>query len=498
MKRALLVNWDNYPNVASGGVYTWAKSLVENMPGWEFVVFNQLSNPNANARYTVQSNVKQVIQMPIFGTNRYEEYYQDGRPFITKVMATTESVVTRQFLPAYGKLLDNILADDCEPKRLAEAICELHKLMIKYDSKKCFEHHMTWEMFLHRVQSDPLYREMRVREALGNFQALQRSLQVLSIRLPKADLIHCSLAWLPALVAIPPKIEANTPLLVTEHGVAFRELVLYFNAYLYNEPSRIFWTIFSRNVVRTIYTFADTIAPVCHSNEEWEMTLGVEKSKIKVIYNGIDTKKFRPMAVDRKGNRPTVVSVARVSVFKDIVNLIQAIGYVRESVGDIRCLLYGSSTEREYSARCLELVQRLQLGDNFKFMGATKEPEKAYNLADVVAFSSLTEGFPFGVIEAMACGKAVVATDVGGVSEALEGCGLLVRSRSPRDLANAITTLLKDAALRRTLEAAALRRTRTEFSLEKEIGEYSKLYDELTSPIQQGQRSPQTAIVVQR
>ena len=131
-------------------------------------------------------------------------------------------------------------------------------------------------------------------------------------------------------------------------------------------------------------------------------------------------------------------------------------------------------------------------------MGATKTPEKAYNFADVVAFSSLTEGFPFGVIEAMACGKAVVATEVGGVREALEGCGLLVRSRSPHDLANGIVTLLKDDGLRRRFEAAALKRTRAEFSLEKEVQEYSKLYDELTIAGQHPDGLSPREMVVQR
>jgi glycosyltransferase involved in cell wall biosynthesis len=496
MKRALLVNWDNYPNVASGGVYTWAKSLVESMSDWEFVLFNQLSNPNANAKYSVPSNVKQVIELPIFGTNRFEEYYKSDRPFLQRVRATTDSVIKQEFLPLYKEFLERVFADDCDSRRLADLIYSLHKFLTSHDTKKCFEHYLAWEIFLNRIQADPLYREMRLREALGNFHALQRSMQILSVDLPKVDIIHCSLAWLPAMVAIPAKMENNSPLVVTEHGVAFRELVLYYNAYLYNEPSKIFWTVFTRNIVRTIYTFADVITPVCRANEAWEIGLGVDKSKIRVIYNGINIKKFRPMRLSEVERRPTVVSVARVSVFKDIINLIQAINYVRGTVRDIRCLLFGSSTEPEYSSRCMDLVQKLRLEANFKFMGGTNEPEKAYNLADVVAFSSITEGFPFGVIEAMACGKAVVATDVGGVREALEGCGLLVRSRSPRELANGIIKLLKDEPLRKGFEAAALTRIKEEFTLEKEVQQYRELYQQLAPEKADRLRQPAQMVAV--
>ena len=65
-RRVLLVNWDNYPNFPSGGVYVWAKRLVEGVSDWDFVVVNELTNSNVPANYTVPSNVKEVIEIPIF------------------------------------------------------------------------------------------------------------------------------------------------------------------------------------------------------------------------------------------------------------------------------------------------------------------------------------------------------------------------------------------------------------------------------------------------
>src|SRR5882762_3067768 len=69
-RRVLLVNWDNYPNVASGGVYAWAKRLVEGIPDWDFVIINQVTNPNANSSYTLPPNVKSVIDFFFIGTFR--------------------------------------------------------------------------------------------------------------------------------------------------------------------------------------------------------------------------------------------------------------------------------------------------------------------------------------------------------------------------------------------------------------------------------------------
>jgi glycosyltransferase involved in cell wall biosynthesis len=282
------------------------------------------------------------------------------------------------------------------------------------------------------------------------------------------------------MIAISAKMEHGCPIIITEHGVAFRELLLYYNAYLRDEPSNIFWKLFSANVVRAVYSMADVIAPVCYANAKWEEHLGVDMSKIKVIYNGVDTSKFRPIDVKREDTRPTVACIGRVDVFKDIVNLIQSIRHVKNSVPDVQCLIYGASTDLEYSLRCINMVSTLGLQDNVRFMGKVKDPEIAYNSADVVVISSITEGFPFAIIEAMACGKGIVATDVGGIREALEGCGLLVRSSHPQELASAIVRLLQDEKLRSKLGAAALDRVQQGFTIEQSLGQYREQYERLT------------------
>jgi polysaccharide biosynthesis protein PelF len=480
MRRALLVNWDSYPHITSGGVYTWEKGLVENLEGWEFIVFNQLSNPNANADFNVPPQVKKVIGLPIFGTLRVEEYYSNGDSLLSRISRTDQSVIRGTFAPLFSEFVRNVFSDRCEPDELSKLVFELHRFLVRYDFKKCFEDPRTWDVFLDEIRSDPLNSEMTLREALVNFQLIQRSLQVLSVDIPKVDLVHASLAWLPALVGISTKMEHGCPFVITEHGIAFRELMLYYNMFLYNEASKIFWTTFTRNVVRSIYASADMIVPVCRANESWEKHLGADPAKIRVIHNGVDTNRFRPIEVPRH-SRPTVVTASRISVFKDLVAMIQAISIVRSTIPDVLCMVFGESTEPEYSATCLETVRRLGLEDNFRFMGGTKEPEKAYALADVVVFSSITEGFPFAVIEAMACGKPVVATDVGGVSEALSGCGILVRSRNPEALAGGIQKLLADESLRRNLGAKGLEKVRKDFSLKLSIQRYGQVYRELVS-----------------
>jgi glycosyltransferase involved in cell wall biosynthesis len=482
MKKVLLVNWDSYPNVMSGGVYSWEKSLVESMIEYEFTVINLLSNPNVNGSFVVPSHVKRVIDMPLFGSNRYEEFYTEpGRPLLDKIARTNDRVVVKEFLPLYQQFLASIFSNDCDPAELSRIVYWLHKFLLVYDSKKCLEHTLAWEAFLDQLERDPLYRKMTMKEALTAFQIIQRNMQILSLEIPKVDLVHCSLAWFPAMIAVSAKMEHGCPIIITEHGVAFRELLLYYNAYLRDEPSNIFWKLFSANVVRTVYSMADVIAPVCYANAKWEESLGVEPSKIKVIYNGVDTSRFRPLEVKRQDARPTVACIGRVDVFKDIVNLIQSIRYVKDTLPDVQCLIYGASTDLEYSLRCINMVSTLGLQDNIRFMGKVKDPEIAYNAADAVVISSITEGFPFAIIEAMACGKGIVATDVGGIREALEGCGLLVRSSHPQELASALLQLLQDEKLRSRLGLAALKRVQEGFTIEQSLGLYREQYERLTA-----------------
>ncbi len=451
------------------------------MPDLEFVVINHLSNPNINSNYNVPENVTKVIDIPIFGTYRYEEFYKEDKILLAKILRTTESIIIKEFLPLYKEFIYNALSEDCNPRRLAHSVVNLHKFLLKYDSRKCVSHHQSWEIFVNYLSSNPLYSHMALNEVWTAFQLLQRNIHALSVEIPKVDIIHCAMAWIPSLTAIYAKSESNCPMLVTEHGVQFKEILINYNDSVLDAPSKILWEVFAKNIVNTIYSIADEVTSVCQANLFWEESLNVNRSKIKVIYNGVDVSKFRPIQVERKDQRPTVVYVGRIDIFKDIITLIQAINYAKNEVKDIKCLIYGSSTDLQYSLKCFKKVKELQLEENVKFMGYTKDPQMAYNSGDVVAITSIIEGFPYTVIEAMACRKAVVATDVGGVRESLDCCGLIVRSLHPREIADAIVTLLKDRNLRNMYATASIKRVRETFTKEKMIDLYRKEYEHFTN-----------------
>lgn len=481
-KQVLLINWDCYPSQTSGGVYTWTKILIETMSDWDFVVINQLSNPNSNREYEIPTNVTRVIELPIYGTNRYDEFYNDGKPFLGKISRTTDDIIKNRFIPLFHQLVSLLILPNPNQKQLITCICNLQEFFSNFDIKKCVEHPSSWEVFVSVLCTEKLFQSMSLKESWSAYQQITRALQILSINVPKVDLVHCSLAWMPSLLAIIAKQKYSVPIIITEHGVAFRELSLFYNGHIFDNPSKIFWKTVAGNIVNLLYSVADVITPVCSFNANWEQTFGVDPSKINVIYNGVNTQKFIPLESSKDTQKPTIVCMSRIDIFKDIICTIKAVKLVKEQIPNVRCLIYGGSKDLSYSQRCLDEVNNLGLDETVSFMGPTKEPESAYNLGDVVVMSSVTEGFPFSIIEAMACKKTVIASEVGGVAEALKDCGVLVRPRQPSDLANAIIRLLKSPKLRDYYGKKAFDKVRKNFTLEQCASHYEKQYARLVEP----------------
>ena len=482
MSRVLLINWDNYPNSSSGGVYAWVKQMVDNLTETEFLVLNILSNPNVSGSYSIPKNVSKVIEVPLYGCQRYEEFCATGR-FVQKVRGTDERFIRNQFLPLFGKLVSELISDSCNYGQMGQLVYQMHQLLVGHDVKKCVEHPLSFSTFTNSLSRDELYRTLQMKEAVDLFQFVQRILQILSVDLPEVDLVHSSNAWIPALAGICAKARHGCPMIATEHGVAFKDLLLYHQLFIHNEAYNILWKVLSSNIIKTIYHASDIVAPVCEANATAAQMLDTSQAKIRVIYNGVDNEKFRPMQERRGGaHRPTIVFVGRIELLKDVLSLIQSISYVKQSIPDVLCLIYGSSTDIEYANTCLQMVRDLKLQDNVKFMGPTKSPEQAYNAGDVVVLSSIREGFPYTVVEAMSCGKVVVSTDVGGVKEALENYGILVRSRHPYELASALVRLLADERTRKAMELAAIEQVSSKFTISRAIEQYRNLYTELLNP----------------
>jgi glycosyltransferase involved in cell wall biosynthesis len=114
------------------------------------------------------------------------------------------------------------------------------------------------------------------------------------------------------------------------------------------------------------------------------------------------------------------------------------------------------------------------------FEGRVPSPIDAYHAGHTVVLSSISEGFPYTVVESMATGRPPVCTNVGGVAEAVGNAGFVVPPRDHRAFADACVTLLRDPALRMRLGRAARQRVLNNFTLEQSLDAYRAVYRELS------------------
>jgi glycosyltransferase involved in cell wall biosynthesis len=381
-------------------------------------------------------------------------------------------------------LTEEIIASEKNPVRLGNILVELHKYLKEYDYKNSFKSKMAWNVFKGTVlnytsESSNRMAQPSVFDLIQSLGWIYRFLIILNTPLPRVDVTHSAAAAFCGIPCVLAKLENKTPFLLTEHGVYMREQYLSLSRRGYSSYLSTFLVRMIHSVAGLNYAMADQVSPVCVYNTRWEKVFGVSPNAIDVIYNGVDRDVFAPQPDFQKNPHPTVVCVARVDPVKDLVTLIRAAAIVKEKIPDVRFLVFGSVTVPGYYEECLAVKRELNLDETFIFAGHSNDIPSAYRSGDVVALSSITEAFPYSVVEAMMTGKPVVATDVGGVKEAVGDCGLVVRPRRPEEFARALITLLLDPELRASLGREARERALNYFTIERALELYLNSYRKL-------------------
>ncbi len=220
---------------------------------------------------------------------------------------------------------------------------------------------------------------------------------------------------------------------------------------------------------------------------------GQPAADYRVVYNGVNTERFKPRcgtAMRKELGIPATNQVVGVfASFKPQKNhsmLLRAFKKVLESSPQTSLLLVGDRLyggmkgTSEYHTKMEALIDELGIGPRCVFVGNRSDVERMYPACDVTVLSSLYEGTPNVLLESMACGVPVVATDVSDNAYAVkEGqTGFLVRLDDTEGMANRIETLLGDAALRKHMGENAGTWVREEFSLAQLARKTENIYVE--------------------
>jgi glycosyltransferase involved in cell wall biosynthesis len=244
-----------------------------------------------------------------------------------------------------------------------------------------------------------------------------------------------------------------------------------------------------RTQVEQAVAWVDQIVAVSRAMREACERLATPRRPVAVVPNGADTRTFFPR--DRGETRRQlglpaderiVTFVGALTPRKGIDTLIEAMGILaREPAGAPLLTVAGIGELRDpLEAR----VRQLGIADRIRFAGKVPHAEVAMWMAagDVFCLPSLSEGLPTVVCEAMACGRAVVATAVDGTPEIVDdgATGLLVPPRNPDALAGTLRRLLDDGGLRARFETEALTRATSTYTWAANARAHVRLYEALT------------------
>lgn len=213
--------------------------------------------------------------------------------------------------------------------------------------------------------------------------------------------------------------------------------------------------------------------------------VGFAPARVQRICNGVDTARFAPTAAVpaawpfRRGEHLVIGVVGRMQAVKDPLNLVDAFLRLRELCPAdwprLRLAMLGGGTLLD-AAR--ERLAQAGAADRAWLPGDRSDVAALLPQFDLFALPSQAEGISNTLLEAMACGCAPVATDVGGNAELVEGGvnGLLVPAQDSAALAAALARLVAEPALRERFAAASLARAREQFSLDGMVAAYGRLY----------------------
>jgi len=483
--KVMLTTEGTYP-FHQGGVSTWCDILVHRMSGVEYVIYSIIMNPYVTRKFNLPLD-STLIKVPLWGTEEPSEHLTT--PFSQVYLAkrrTDENVVRTHFAPLFVSLIEEIISPHKDAKKFGFILSELHNYFQEYDYKISFKSELTWNLYKKMILEYTADREHKMEEPsiFGLIQSLgwiYRFFNIINTPVPRVNVTHSAAAAFCGLPCVLSKIQHRTPFLLTEHGVYLREQYLSLSKRGYPSFLNTFLVRLINSITQLNYSYADQVSPVCHFNTRWERVFGVKQEAIKVIYNGVDSRIYSPAPTVRRNKYPTVVVAARVDPTKDLVTMIRAAWAVKKSVPDVRFVVYGSVTVPEYLDECLSLVNELELNENFIFAGHTDDMPAAYRSGDVIALSSMSEAFPYSIVEAMMTGKAIVATDVGGIKEALGETGMLVRPQNWEQLARSITMLLENPQLRQTMGDEARQRALNYFTIERVLELYLNSYRQLAA-----------------
>jgi polysaccharide biosynthesis protein PelF len=467
-RRILLLTEGTYP-YALGGVSSWCDLLVNGLDEFDWQVLPIVAPHGKPPLYQLPHHALEVGRIEVWSESLPRGGGRAG------ALGEIPGVLARGLLGWEGDT-DAVLAAWIRCRQSPAGV------------RRAFRSRAGWASFVaglrevlsERVPEAGTPPALDLVEAAQMYQTLYWVARTAAYPTPATDLLHVTAAGWSAIPALVHRALFGTRMVLTEHGVYLREAYLAAARSDGSAGARWASTRLARGLTRCAYAGADVVCPVTDANAYWEMGLGIDPARILVLYNGLRA----PGGLVRPPGDLSVVSVGRIDPLKDIHTLLRVAAETLRVVPDARFAHYGTVTDGEeaYGESCFALHAQLGLGDRFRFMGRTTDPHGVMRDADVVLATSISEGLPMSVLEAMSQGRPVVCTGVGGVPDVVRGCGVITPPGDDHGLAMAVVMLLRNPELAWRLGCRGHGRLGRIFNESACVESYRDLLHEMATP----------------
>jgi glycosyltransferase involved in cell wall biosynthesis len=242
------------------------------------------------------------------------------------------------------------------------------------------------------------------------------------------------------------------------------------------------WTL---PLFRRLWRGADAMLCISAAVKDWLVQGGISGARTRVIYYGIETEKFAQPSTDLRktwgvDGFAIIGSIGRLEPRKNHECLIAAMPEICKSVPNALLFIAGHDP-LGYGKNLQRLIHELGLREKVRVIGFENDVASFLNAIDVFAFATKSEGFGQVLVEAMAAGKPVVASDIAPLTEIVVGGdnGLLVERGNPGAFAEALVALLRSTEERRRMGDSGKQRVRQRFAAARMAEETRWLYEDL-------------------
>ena len=254
------------------------------------------------------------------------------------------------------------------------------------------------------------------------------------------------------------------PLIVTNHGLISQTVPM--NLQRIYLPTVAKWTL----------QYSDAV--ICYTPEmvkemgDW----GIPTKNVRVIHNGVNVEVFKPLKKNKRDY--DIIWVGRYVPGKGVGYLLEIVRELRKDFKDLKVLMIGNGPLKESIEK---KAKEMDLMNNIKFLEKISNDElpSYYNNCKLFVLTSLEEGVPRTILEAMACGTPIVCTNLPQLQKLIDGCGILVEKKNILGFVDAISTIFQDQRLSEEFAQNGRRKIKENYSWDDTVTQTLSLYKEM-------------------